>query len=211
MLFIYVFGSLFLQYITKKEFGSNWILIFHHNSTGNVYFSNLNECKQSLDFEKYSIFQTLDDSFKVDGCYEFLLQYPEISGYNRWKQLNNPILESKSGKTQVTGYQGIHIDWSGWYWGGLAVSTSTYCCIDGSIATGNWWYSIGAYYGNSYVPKFPGPGYSLTDDIRATEVFLWVKSNKNINERTIEKSRKISSSLLPIMLFTLICDTNINY
>jgi len=68
------------------------------------------EDKQSLDFEKHSIFH----------CNIL------VSGHNRWKQLNNPIFESKSGKTKVAGYQEIHIDWSVWYWGGLYWRLSFY-------------------------------------------------------------------------------------
>jgi len=148
--------------------------------------------------------QTLDESFKIDGKYEFLLQYPELSGFNRWKQTINPILETKAGKTVVNGYQGIHIDWSGWYWGGLARSTFSFSCVDGSIATGNWYYTIGTYAGSAYTPKFPGPAYSNTDDIRVNEVYLWVKTNRDISEKTKERAHRITTLVLPILLSTVI-------
>ena len=37
---------------------------------------------------KYSILEFISYEFKEDGYYEFLLEYPKISGYNDWKQKN---------------------------------------------------------------------------------------------------------------------------
>ena len=62
---------------TKHEFGIDWLKIFSHTLTNNNYFTN-NE--KEFHFTegngKFSILGLITDDFKIDGYYEFLLQYP---------------------------------------------------------------------------------------------------------------------------------------
>lgn len=118
----------------KSFGGARWARIFYHNNrNGSVLFTSLAECKNTQTTDKYSRLGILDsgDTYKINGKYEFLLQYPidDPGRYNRWKQTNAPqnefVARSETGG-QVTGYEAVHIDWTDNYWGGLERSdTST--------------------------------------------------------------------------------------
>ena len=83
-----------------------------------------------------------------NGKFEFLLQYPnDTTGYNRWKQTDNPAtvtVANGTGNETAAGYEAVHIDWTGNYWGGLTKSTSSATYINGSVGHSNWFYAIGA-------------------------------------------------------------------
>ena len=156
----------------KQEYGATWARIFHHNNRwGEVYFTNADEVKSSNILDKYSVLGNID-KYKQNGKFEFLLQYPDVSGvkYNRWTQTINPATTTVAdGDGAATGYTAIHIDWSDSTWGGLAVSTtpgSTF--IDGSVGINWWWYALGAY--SAYNSAMPGP-----DTTHAATANLWVR------------------------------------
>lgn len=149
--------------------GSRWARIFYHNcKNGTVLFTSIAECKDIQTADKYSRLGILDsgDTYKIGGKYEFMLEYPvDAPGEcNRWRQTNAPqneyITRSSSGG-QVTGYEAIHIDWTGQYWGGLernnedtTVLGSTWLC--GSVGHGNSFYAIGcaSNYGQAAIPSY---------------------------------------------------------
>lgn len=164
----------------KSFDGARWARIFYHNNKkGTVLFTSLAECKNTQTADKYSRLGLLDsgDTYKINGKYEFLLQYPidDPSHYNRWKQTNAPQNEyntQTSSGTQVAGYEAVHIDWTSNYWGGLERSAqdatalnSTW--IDGSVGHGNWFYAIGSK--NTHGRGIPS--YSSTADV----VELWIR------------------------------------
>lgn len=149
--------------------GSRWARIFYHNcKNGTVLFTTIDECKDTQTTDKYSRLGILDsgDTYKIGEKYEFMLEYPvDAPGeYNRWRQTNAPqneyITRSSSGG-QVTGYEAIHIDWTGQYWGGLernnedtTVLGSTWLC--GSVGHTNSFYAIGcaSNYGQAAIPSY---------------------------------------------------------
>lgn len=164
----------------KSFGGARWARIFYHNNKkGTVLFTSLAECKNTQTADKYSRLGLLDsgDTYKINGKYEFLLEYPidDPTHYNRWKQTNAPqnefITRSETGG-QVIGYEAVHIDWTSNYWGGLErnnISTTSYSptWLDGSCGHGNWFYAIGsASTHNRGIPS-----YSSTADV--TE--LWIR------------------------------------
>lgn len=164
----------------KSFGGARWARIFYHNNKkGTVLFTSLAECKNIQTADKYSRLGLLDsgNTYKINGKYEFLLQYPidDPSHYNRWKQTNAPqnefITRSETGG-QVTGYEAVHIDWTSNYWGGLErnnTSTTSYSptWLDGSVGHGNWFYAIGSAstHGRGI------PSYNSTADV----VELWIR------------------------------------
>lgn len=102
----------------KSFGGARWARIFYHNNKkGTVLFTSLAECKNTQTADKYSRLGLLDsgDTYKINGKYEFLLEYPidDPTHYNRWKQTNAPqnefITRSETGG-QVIGYEAVHID-----------------------------------------------------------------------------------------------------
>ena len=164
----------------KSFGGARWARIFYHNNrNGSVLFTSLAECKNTQTTDKYSRLGILDsgDTYKINGKYEFLLQYPidDPGRYNRWKQTNAPqnefVARSETGG-QVTGYEAVHIDWTDNYWGGLErsdTSTTSYSptWLDGSVGHDSWFYAIGSSsaYGHGI------PSYDST----ASVVELWIR------------------------------------
>lgn len=107
----------------------------------------------SLATTKYSILSKLDE-LKSNAPYEFRLHYPTLGLTNHWSQTFDPRSDN-SPIRPVTGYTAISIDMTNSNWGGLELSGgSTY--LDGSVNSGNWWYSIGSVA--SYSGGLPGPG-----------------------------------------------------
>lgn len=171
--------------IRSMDDGSVWARIFYHNSRqGAVLFSSLAEIKSTQTTDKYSRLGQLSEFTKSDGSYEFMLRYPNYSAtlYNRWIQTSNPMEEyvttNSSGTGTATGYQAVHIDWTGNYWGGLTrqnsdANTITNCYLSGSVGHGNWFYAIGATgtWGNG----IPGALSSITTGTVWGAVELWVR------------------------------------
>ena len=164
----------------KSFGGARWARIFYHNNrNGSVLFTSLAECKNTQTTDKYSRLGILDsgDTYKINGKYEFLLQYPidDPGRYNRWKQTNAPqnefVARSETGG-QVTGYEAVHIDWTDNYWGGLErsdTSTTSYSptWLDGSVGHDSWFYAIGS--SSAYSHGIP------SCDSTASVVELWIR------------------------------------
>lgn len=137
----------------KKAYGCTWIRVFHHNTSGGLrtnLFTNESEVAKVNLPNKQSVLGYLDTiEIKSPATkYEFLLEYPEISGYNRWSQTANPwttTIPNGTGNETAPGYRAIQISWNTNYWGGLAKSTSSSTALNGSVGHGNWFFAIGAY------------------------------------------------------------------
>ena len=157
----------------KYAYKAYWKLLFYANQRESGDYLSLSEYLTVKSEKVYSNFQEEKDRPRKQGKYEFLLEYPALDGYNRWKQSNFPLNEPDSNnKTTAEGYVGIHTSWNINNWGGLVLSTNEqgYCLLDGSVGSEYWYYTIG-YVGN--VPKwqngFPGPGEIVQ------EVYLWMR------------------------------------
>lgn len=137
----------------KKAYGCTWIRVFHHNSSGGLksnMFTNETEAAKVDLPNKQSVLGYLDTiTIKSPATkYEFLLEYPEVSGYNRWYQSANPwttTIANGTGNETAPGYRAIQISWNTNYWGGLTKSTSSATAINGSVGSSNWFFAIGAY------------------------------------------------------------------
>ena len=158
---------------TKNVNGTNFALVFDHDLTQG-YFGSKEAAKLSNAPGKFSMLSKID-SIKAAGDYHFLLEYPDLdaSKYNEWKQKNNPLTDATDSKNttgvKVDGYQGIHIDWNGNFWGGLTKSTNGTALLDGSTGHGNWWYAIGVT--GKFEDDFKTPGPNST---KVSRVKLWV-------------------------------------
>ena len=146
----------------KQAYGATWARIFHHNNKwGELFFSNATEAGSVNTIDKYSVLNNIEKYRGSDNKFEFLLEYPDVSDtlYNRWKQTGNPTtttIASGDGSANAPGYEAVHVDWTGNYWGGLVLSNAnTATFIDGSVGHGNWFYAIGAY--TSWSGGIPGP------------------------------------------------------
>ena len=165
-----------------------WLKIFYHNVTGGeqFYFQSDEEALWSHTPQKYSILGLISDKFKINEYYEFLLEYPEIKGFNDWKQKIFPkdVDESKNIESGYTcdSSEGCSCSWTGKFWKGLSRSYLSYLTfLDGSYNNENWWYSIGAKQGHANRIAFPGPVYEgYRDGKHVYEVVLWIRCSDKI-------------------------------
>ena len=188
----------------KFENNFAWILVFYHNTTsGNYYNKNNNEVLHCKSKYKFSILGKLND-FKMNDGFEFLLEYPELSGYNHWYQSSNPVFSST-----VDNYRNISISWNASSWYGLAKSNeATATLIDGSPTS--WHYPIGVYYDwRERSKSLPGPyACSTRYQCEIHEVFLWTRvSNEKIQkirERICTKKSSFSFNCLVLVDFIFV-------
>ena len=181
-----------------------WLKLFFHNMTDiSNGFSSNEEALHCNSEGKYSILSELNESYKIQGRYEFLLEYPEIGDYNRWLQTNRPFDEVEKGDRYVEGYIPKHIGYSGKGWGGLLktnINASSFTLINGSpesLGGSNWFYAIGKRTGvmwNDYY-RLPGP-----IDSEMSFVYLWVRIPFYMTKIT---SEKISISFTICFVFLL--------
>jgi len=191
-LHIFLAGSLQSHHVIKDAYGATWLKLFYHNSVGSIYFANRNEALYTIGTSKYSILSTLNTSFIVNGAYEFLLEYPNVPGYNRWRQNLRPMDNPDVTGSVASGYSPIHIDWNEMYWGGLVLSSQSSTLLDGSCHTSHFWYSIGET-SKTYSPGYPGPYPNIV-----TQCYLWVRiDGSQIRYPIITKSK---NSFIPIIV-----------
>ena len=162
----------------KEEFNKRWLKIFYHNSTGGVWFKNEEEINFIEEPQRYSILGLVNKKLNLGGYYEFLLQYPEIEGYNNWKQKTFLFTTEESGNSgySCSPQQGLNCTWNEMSWKGLFKSTRNTTFIDGSNGF-YWWYSIGSKTAFSSYDRFPGPagGTASVNGTTVTEVYLWIR------------------------------------
>jgi len=156
-------------YCDQTSDGGGWTLVFNHDVIGG-YWTNeaeadlFNILNPSLTTPKYSILAKIDDLQTTAGTYEFRLHYPDLGVTNHWSQTFDP--RSGSSPTRpVAGYIPISINASGNFWGGLERSQSSLTLLDGSVNTGNWWYSIGCEYPYTGT-GMPGPNSTVVQKVQ---------------------------------------------
>ena len=160
----------------KVQDGAVWKKVFYHNSrNGTVLWTGGDaEALSSNTADKYSILGQLEDYRNSSGQLEFLLEYPEMTGYNRWLQTSNPATSSPH---IVTGYTPVGTPtWTTQSWAGLArTMNSANSFIDGNTALGtgttNWYYSLGCRISWPTTAPYGIPGPNGT----VQEVELWVR------------------------------------
>jgi len=207
MILLYLFSICVCDEI-KYAHGCVWLKIFYHDSTGGVFFTSYTEGESTNQPQKFSILKTIDDRFKYNNKFEFLLEYPEVSGYNRWRQSLNPLYDNEVANQKATGYEPISISWTGEYWGGLVRTTlssaSFPCLIDGSAGNERWWYAIGLI-SPQFSPNIPGPSYATSSNsILLKKVKLWVRIDNTKIPYPSHPNPKSFRLLISILFFTLL-------
>ena len=154
------------------------ILVFFHNATNGIRFNDFEEAKRCNAKDKYSALYKISPSYRVNGKYEFLLEYKE--GFVHWRQSNNPLHETEQGTASVKGYYFVNksVKTLGAFGGLARTNAQNLGCIstllDGITRDSNWWYSIGTIHScesmwNDNV--IPGPIQSVN------YVKLWIRVN----------------------------------
>ena len=186
--------------IAKKQFGVDWHLIFHHNAKENVYFTKNSEkllfCNET---QRFSILGTLTNNYKINGYFEFLIEYPEISYLIHWRQKKNPIKYNSD-----IGFVPLHVPLTSNKFVGLALSNyyngSTF--LHGNVGSNSWFYSIGAYHGWLSDGSFPGPNIAdeNKNSIGVFIVSLYVRIRRFISCKIMRKQK----FNVELMIFLLI-------
>ena len=71
----------------KFHEGRPFLKIFYQfTNVSSDYFHENDDFEYINEKNKFSIIKYINLQFKYNGCYEFLLEYPSVEGYNRWKQ-----------------------------------------------------------------------------------------------------------------------------
>ena len=166
--------------ISKHEYGADWQLIFYHNAKGNIYFEKNSECLLFCnETQRFSTLGILTENFKINGYFEFLIEYPERSSYYRWKQKKNPTKYNSD-----VGFVPIHVPSSKYEFNGLALSASSSgnTFLEGNIGKDTWYFSIGCYSKWVGDDWFPGP-YLKKDniDIGVSIVKFYMRIRRSIS------------------------------
>ena len=138
------------KYQYQYFFHIRFLRIFYHDYSSKVAFDSLEEAENVNTQYKFSILNEIDESYKIDGKYEFLLNYSDINNCNWWRQTNFPLEETlSSSDTHVKGYEPLHISWKSNNFGGLEKTPFHFkyncvpCLLDGAIYQDKWYYAIG--------------------------------------------------------------------
>ena len=97
------------------------------------------------------------------------MEYPNLIGFNQWRQTLNPLEDSDVSGKFALGYEGVSISWNYNDWGGLVRSSSDKTLLDGSVGVGSYFYAIGL---KEAWPYQGIPSYGSTN---SDEVNLWVR------------------------------------
>ena len=134
---------------------SKWLKVFYHDCTGQNFFESEEQALYSTDPKKYSILANISSKHKINHKYEFIIFWPSLQQYHRWRQVKNPIydIEQNIGLYQVEGFETIYpkeIPEADQRFGGLvktAISDGEYnnSLLNGIPGTNWWYYSIGMY------------------------------------------------------------------
>ena len=180
--------------------GSTWARIFHHNSRNYKFFKG-KSAKFSLNKDTFSLLSRIDDDFKHDDMFEYILEYPEPKSILHWKQDKNPIYlkyndEYNIEKLDKTESFGLFY--------GLTLSKYASTFLDGTSIVNLSHYSIGAYTSWPSPNTFPGPcsssGYTIANlYIRIWNEALFNKLSYKI-KCTANKRRYISSTVFAFVL-----------
>jgi hypothetical protein len=174
----------------KVKDGRTWVLLFRHFTYNKPakYFANYDSSfHTTTNKDLFSLLTIINELMKVNGKYEFLLEYPELNNYFHWRQTSNPLSVSSSVSSSTIGFEPIHVPSN--YFKGLGLGSSTTSGLLG-ICDGEcgWHYAIGCH-NNLYDPKFPGPDIN-GDFYYVKQALLWIRSTNRVT--CIFNQRKIS-------------------
>lgn len=180
--------------LTKEFLGVKWKLVYYHDSSFGYWKKDRSDVFSCNEAGKYSILGSLHNSYRIDGRFEFLLEY--TNGFNRWQQRNNPIKEQKiEDKTEAKGYAELNCTFHEREWGGLLKSYDNYdSYVDGSISSKNYHYAL--FTTTPWNGNIPGPNNPVS------LVKLWVRLAFEPC-RISQKSNHIISRLTLIYLIAI--------
>ena len=171
-----------------------WLLVFRHSTRKTVSFFTKEEAKLNNEEDRFSIIAKIDETFKYDSKYEFLLEYPETNEYCIWRQSLSPLKDTKDGNS-AEGFEPIRLIPNCLTFGGLQLSSVSRSLIDGSTNTGLWYYAIGSD-GTQYSPSFPCHATFCNE----SNLYLRVKANRVSCKQLIKRQITPFTSLILFLI-----------
>ena len=189
------------QFKFKYKYNAMWVLMLRHDSHKGNFFTKQNVKNITTDC-LYSRLEYIDH-FRLGSTFEFLLEYPQLSGFNRWIQTSNPCSDS----VHVEGFEDRGITWKN-HFTGLAQSADSHrCYLDGRDGSQKdaWYFAIGSYAEWQNFPNknaIPGPFTGTEQQHRdfIHEVLLWVR---NFNYTIVHKTKIPLTSKILISFFLI--------
>ena len=156
-------------YHVINKFGFDYVRIFYHDVV-NGYFFTKDNVKFIQSRYKQSVLKYIDDDFKFEGKYEFILQYPEETEI-RWTQATS-ILD----KVQNTNCEILTKDKQYRFYGLSVSADESRTFLDGSPGDGtdNWWFAIGSFTKYDGKISIPGP-CSSSECVEVTHLSLYIR------------------------------------
>ena len=179
--------------LTKEYLGVKWKLVYYHNSSFGYWKEDRSDVFYCNEAGKYSMFGSLHNRYRIDGRFEFLLEYS--NGFNRWQQRNNPIKEKKTVGAFTEGYAELNCTFHDNSWGGLHRSFDGWnSYVDGSTTSHQYFYAL--FTKTTWNEDIPGPAQAVS------LVKLWVRLAFEPC-KTLKKNRMMISMLTFIYLIVI--------
>ena len=137
---------------TKQFWGRTWMLVLRHSTLKKIDFFTPKNVLLNNEEDLFSIIGKIDDTFKYNSKFEFLLEYPETKVFVIWRQSKSPTTQHENGSF-AEGFEPIHLIENSVSFGGIQISSNTdYTMFDGDPRKENCFYEIGSY--GVYTPGF---------------------------------------------------------
>ena len=165
-----------------------FLLLLHHKLVEGqfTYFTSYQECLLSLNENKYSILEYFDDSFKIDGKFTFMIEYPDCNCFVFFQQEKNPLNTPNNadvGHLFVNNTCKGNIEFKG-------LTLNNYgAFLDGcndEEKPNDWFYAIGQRNPWAY-HQLAGFIYAYTPKIMEVNFYVKLK-NLSLLERFVKKS-----------------------
>ena len=157
-----------------QKYDASWMLLNYINLNEKYEpWTSFDEANISFKPYRYSVLGLLSDEHKINDEFEFLLEYPEHNGYNRWYQSMNPLYdieyEKGNGLQTAKGYREHTLSWKNNYFSGLMKSCSIRTLLDGTRNMDSTYYSIGR------VEVYKTNGLCSFEEVDTKVSLLWVR------------------------------------
>ena len=170
----------------RININERWLKVFYHDISTNDFFLNESEALYSTNPIKYSILSTITNKYKIRDKYEFIIYWPLLGRYYRWRQSINPIDEDEQNKNDAEGFHLIYPKNNGGNkFGGLVKTTikdiEINAFLNGMPGVSSWYYAIGMYNNALQSWKTSGyPTYAGNMETKIVSLYLLI-SNKAKN------------------------------
>lgn len=171
-------------YKVKHHNSSNFFLIFHHKYPIGGLFADDKECNESFKKNKFSVIGSIDESFKINNNFHFLVEYPKLDAHLEWEQELPITSYTKDVYANVFNKSFLNFR-------GIAYSDKyNETCFDGTPnSEASWWYAFGIK--NAFNGNIPGPIFQQNDQghIQVNEALIWIKIDNVDNIRKLPAIR----------------------